>query len=86
MRLLRWLGVVCFVSLPVILFLGRPTRHGCDPSLRAPCDPVFYGAWWTWFAFIAVAAAGFIALIVAMDLATRTGDRDSLGARGVPRG
>jgi hypothetical protein len=28
MRLLRWLGVVRFVSLPVILFLGRPTRHG----------------------------------------------------------
>ena len=37
-RTLRWLAVVCFLSLPAILWLGRPTANDCGHALENPCS------------------------------------------------
>ena len=44
-KTLRWAALAAFLSLPVILFLGRPVTHRC-PEPRIPCDlPVDPPAW-----------------------------------------
>jgi hypothetical protein len=50
---LRWAALVAFLSLPVMLFLGGPTRHPCPGSVFSPCEPHDTSPIWTHTAFLA---------------------------------
>lgn len=48
-RVLRRAALVAFLSLPLILFLGRPTHQPCESppgTPRTPCDPLSVGPSW----------------------------------------
>jgi hypothetical protein len=63
-KALRWAALAAFLSLPVILFIGRPVRHQC-PQPRVPCDlPVDRPAW-TSTLFLAVLWLVFMLLLLA---------------------
>jgi hypothetical protein len=65
-RVFRWLAAASFVSLPVILWLGRPTASDCGHAMQNPCgvyrvppEP------WQIPAFLFVTVMGLVFLTVA---------------------
>ena len=62
---LRWAALVAFLSLPVILFLGRPVRHPCPEFVTSPCDPLITSPAWTSTLFLAVLWLAVMLLLLA---------------------
>jgi hypothetical protein len=56
---LRWASLASLLSLPVIMYLGRPVMEECPPSVISPCDPLEVSPTW-------VGPALFIALALAI--------------------
>jgi hypothetical protein len=66
-RKLRWAALAAFLSLPAILYLGRPVTEGCAPK-AGPCDPfppVSASPTWRGPVFFAALAAGILLLLAA---------------------
>jgi hypothetical protein len=65
-RLLWWLAGLALALMPVIWFLGRPRRVGCDPPPPdVPCDPGFASPLWVGPAFWSIALLAFVLLLAA---------------------
>jgi hypothetical protein len=65
-KALRWAALVAFLSLPVILFLGRPVRHTCPEPVTGPCDPLPPGPpAWTHTSFLAALWLAVMLLLLA---------------------
>jgi hypothetical protein len=63
-KALRWAALMAFLSLPVILFLGRPVTHRC-PEPRIPCDLPVDPPAWTSTLFLAVLWLAVMLLLLA---------------------
>jgi hypothetical protein len=70
---LRWAGLLGFLSLPVILYLGRPVQSGCEGA-RGPCDPLRISPSWLGPAVLAALGATFLFLLLAAVANHRTDD------------
>jgi hypothetical protein len=63
-KTLRSAAVLAFLSLPVILFLGRPVETPCQsPALPKPCDPLPPSSP-TWLGPVFWAVIGLAALLL----------------------
>jgi hypothetical protein len=75
---LRWAALVAFLSLPVILYFGRPRPCVGDPTLQVlQCDPptVDYPSWRGPVSFTVLAAG--ILLLLGAALVGLQGNDDS---------
>jgi hypothetical protein len=50
-KALRWAALFAFLSLPVIVYLGRPVDQGCPPPVHQICDPYHVSPTWLWPVF-----------------------------------
>jgi hypothetical protein len=72
---LRWIGLLAFLAIPVIAFLGRSGHTGCEHP-TGPCDPIpVVHPWQTPLALLAL-SLGVLALLVAA-LADRSREGDA---------
>jgi hypothetical protein len=61
-KALRWAALLAFLSLPVILFLGRPVDEGCPPPVDQICDPNHVSP--TWVGPVLLTALGIAVLLL----------------------
>jgi hypothetical protein len=64
-KTLRSLAVLAFLSLPVILYLGRPVDRGCPPPVHEICDPYHVSPAWLGPAFFTALGMAVILLLLA---------------------
>jgi hypothetical protein len=66
-RKLRWASLVTLLSLPVIMFLGRPVTEGCPPErpMYTPCDPLQVSPAWVGPALLMALALAILILLAA---------------------
>ncbi len=65
-RRLRWAALAAILSLPLIMYLGRPVTEGCPPDPIHPCDPQTVSPGWTLPAiFLALAIGALLRLLAA---------------------
>jgi hypothetical protein len=64
-RGLRWLGIVALVAAPVVAWLGRPKKYGCEPPIHGPCDPLWLSATWEMPATVTLVVVGVALLLIA---------------------
>jgi hypothetical protein len=66
-RKLVWATVLAFLSLPVIMYLGRPVVRPCSPrsgAVRGPCDPSVLSPTWIVPVFLTVLVLAVLLLAV----------------------
>jgi hypothetical protein len=66
-RKLVWMTILVFLSLPVIVYLGRPVIQPCAPrsgAVRGPCDPGVLSP--TWMIPVFLTALAVAVLLVAL--------------------
>ena len=63
-RVLRWVGVLALLSIPIIAFVGRTGRTGCEHT-TTPCDPLPVEHAWQTPAALAALCVGILALVAA---------------------
>jgi hypothetical protein len=68
-KVLRWAALVAFLSLPVIVFLGRPVDQGCSPPVHNPCDPYHVSPTWMVPVFITALAIALVLSLIVVGLA-----------------
>ena len=63
-RVLRWLAVCAFASIPFVIFFGRTRSVGCVGT-RVICDPRLLTPDWAVPAFFIALGSGIVLLISA---------------------
>jgi hypothetical protein len=64
-RKLVWTTILALLSLPVILYLGRPVVQPCAPrygAVRGPCDPPTLSPTWMVPVFLTALAVAVLLL------------------------
>jgi len=72
-KMLRWAALLVLLSLPLILFLGRPVTHPCgfEPGeVRSPCTPAVLSPRWLVPVFITALAVAFALSLIVVGLAS----------------
>jgi hypothetical protein len=70
-KTLRWAAFGAFLSLPVILYVGRPVNQPCLPGpgiVDSPCDPLRVSPTWLGPVFLTALAVGILLLLMATSL------------------
>jgi hypothetical protein len=71
-KMLRWVALLALLSLPLILFLGRPEPQPCgfEPGeVRSPCTPAVLSPRWLVTVFITALAVAFALSLIVVGLA-----------------
>ena len=74
-KTLRRAAVVALLSLPVILYLGRPVNWPCEsePGVAiSPCDPLHVSPTWMVPVFITALATALVLSLIVVGLAVYT--------------
>jgi hypothetical protein len=64
-KTLRWAAVVALLSLPAILYLGRPIDRGCPPPVHQICDPYHVSPTWLGPVFFLVFGVAVLLFLLA---------------------
>lgn len=72
-KTLRWYAFAVLLSLPLILYLGRPVNQGCPQDGRTICDP--YHVSQNWLVPVVLGDLALAALLLVLSaVAARRGE------------